>query len=84
AWGEWFNVRLVELVLQDGEGNDLVRQRENEDLQRCQDCGGRGQGGTQEVSNDGRGSSGGSGDGSPSSGDNVGSLLRFTLTGDET
>jgi phospholipid/cholesterol/gamma-HCH transport system substrate-binding protein len=83
AWGEWFNVRLVELVLQDSEGNDLVRQRENEDLQRCQNCGGRGQGGTEQVSNDGDSSSNGSGGGS-GSGDNVGTLLRFTLTGDES
>ena len=83
AWGEWFNVRLVELVLQDGESNDLVRQRENEDLQRCENCGGRGEGETEQVSrdNDGGSSSGGSGTEPPS--ENVGSLLRFTLTGDE-
>jgi phospholipid/cholesterol/gamma-HCH transport system substrate-binding protein len=82
AWGEWFNVRLVELVLQDSESNDLIRQRENEDLQRCQNCGGRGQGGTEQISNDGGSSSNGNGGGSGT--DNVGSLLRFSLTGDET
>lgn len=84
AWGEWFNVRIVELVVQDGESNDLVRQRENEDLQRCENCGGRGEGGTEQVSRDNDdGSSAGddSGTGAPS--ENVGSLLRFTLTGDE-
>jgi hypothetical protein len=84
AWGEWFNVRIVELVLQDGESNDLVRQRENEDLQRCENCGGRGEGGTEQVSRDNDdGSPAGedSGTGAPS--ENVGSLLRYTLTGDE-
>jgi phospholipid/cholesterol/gamma-HCH transport system substrate-binding protein len=84
AWGEWFNVRIVELVLQDGESNDLVRQRENEDLQRCENCGGRGEGGTEQVSRDNDGGSPAgddSGTGAPS--ENVGSLLRYTLTGDE-
>ena len=84
AWGEWFNVRIVELVVQDGESNDLVRQRENEDLQRCENCGGRGEGGTEQVSRDNDdGSSAGddSETGAPS--ENVGSLLRYTLTGDE-
>jgi hypothetical protein len=81
AWGEWFNVRLVELVLQDGESNDLVRVRENEDLQRCENCGGRGQGSTEQVSRDG--SSGGAGAGAGAPSENVGSLLRYTLTGDE-
>ncbi len=84
AWGEWFNVRIVELVLQDGESNDLVRQRENEDLQRCENCGGRDEGGTEQVSRDNDGGSPGvddSGTGAPS--ENVGSLLRYTLTGDE-
>ena len=84
AWGEWFNVRIVELVLQDGESNDLVRQRENEDLQRCENCGGRGEGGTEQVSRDNNGGSpagNDSGPGAPS--ENVGSLLRYTLTGDE-
>jgi phospholipid/cholesterol/gamma-HCH transport system substrate-binding protein len=82
AWGEWFNVRIVELGLQDGESNDLVSQRENEDMQRCENCGGRGKGGTEQVSrqND-DGSSGGDGSGAPS--ENVGSLLRYTLTGDK-
>jgi len=84
AWGEWFNVRIVELVLQDGESNDLVRQRENEDLQRCENCGGRGQGGTEQVSRDNAGgSSGGAGTGTGAPSENVGSLLRYTLTGDE-
>ncbi|MGH2776906.1 MAG: MlaD family protein [Actinomycetota bacterium] len=82
AWGEWFNVRLVELVVQDGESNDLVRQRENEDIQRCENCGGRGQGGTEQVSNDNNGGNGSSG-GSSDPAENVGSLLRFSLTGDE-
>ena len=83
AWGEWFNVRLVELVVQDGESNDLARPGEIENVQRCESCGGRGEGGTDQVSNDGRGSSssGDGGSGDPS--ENVGSLLRFTLTGDE-
>jgi phospholipid/cholesterol/gamma-HCH transport system substrate-binding protein len=82
AWGEWFNVRIVELVLQDGESNDLVRERENEDLQRCENCGGRGEGGTEQVSRDkDDGSSGRDGSVAPS--ENVGSLLRYTLTGDE-
>ncbi|MGH2752735.1 MAG: MlaD family protein [Actinomycetota bacterium] len=83
AWGEWFNVRLVELVVQDGEGNDLVRQREDEDVQRCENCGGKGKGGTKQVGDDGD-SADGDGDGSGGSSENVGSLLRFTLTGDES
>jgi phospholipid/cholesterol/gamma-HCH transport system substrate-binding protein len=84
AWGEWFNVRIVELVLQDGESNDLVRQREIEDVQRCENCGGRGQGGTEQISNDdGSGSSSADGGTASNPAENVGSLLRFSLTGDE-
>jgi virulence factor Mce-like protein len=83
AWGEWFNVRLVELVLQDGESNDLVRQRENEDLQRCESCGGKGRGGTEQVSRDnGASSSAGGGGGTDAPSENVGSLLRYALTED--
>jgi phospholipid/cholesterol/gamma-HCH transport system substrate-binding protein len=85
AWGEWFNVRLVELVLQDGESNDLARVRENEDLQRCESCGGKGEGGTEQVSRDNDdGSSAGDGSGATEApSENVGSLLRYSLTGDE-
>jgi hypothetical protein len=68
-------------VLKDGESNDLVRQRENEDLQRCESCGGRDEGGTEQVSRDGSSGGAGAGTGAPS--ENVGSLLRYTLTGGE-
>jgi len=82
AWGEWFNVRLVELVVQDGESNDLVRVREDEDLQRCENCGGREGAGSEQVSRNGGRSTTGGGDTGPSS-ENVGALLRYTLVGDD-
>ncbi len=86
SWGEFFNVRIVEILFQDSEGNDLLRQREDES-QRCKNCGDKGKGGTEQrqVSKDPNGGApgGDSGDGQGRAGENVGSLLRYTLTGDD-
>ena len=84
SWGEWFNVRIVELVFQDNQGNDLVRQGELPNQHPDEG------GGTDDDEGDGSDnkqvdSGGGSGDGSSGStpSENVGSLLRYTLAGDQ-
>ena len=84
SWGEWFNVRIVELVLQDNQGNDLVRQKELPNQHADE---GGGTDGDEGDGNDNRqveSEDGSSGDGSSGSApsENIGSLLRYTLAGD--
>ncbi|MGH2827241.1 MAG: MCE family protein [Actinomycetota bacterium] len=84
SWGEWFNVRIVELVLQDNQGNDLVRQKELPN-QHADEGGGtdgdEGDGNDNRQVDSGDGSSGEGSSGSAPS-ENIGSLLRYTLAGD--
>lgn len=70
SWGEWFNVRLVALVVQDQESNILVNQREAENQR---DPGGGDRAGTP-------GSQGEDGGPAPAR-QGVESVLRFVLSG---
>ena len=82
SWGEWFNVRIVELVLQDNQGNDLVRQKELPNQHADEGGGTDGDEGDDSRQVDsGDGSSGDGSSGSTPS-ENIGSLLRYTLAGD--
>ena len=84
SWGEWFNVRIVELVFQDNQGSDLVRQKELPN-QHADEGGGtdgdEGGGNDNKQVDSGGGSEDGSSGSAPS--ENVGSLLRYTLAGDQ-
>ena len=84
SWGEWFNVRIVELVFQDNQGSDLVRQKELPN-QHADEGGGtdgdKGGGNDNKQVDSGGGSEDGSSGSAPS--ENVGSLLRYTLAGDQ-
>ncbi|MDQ4059385.1 MAG: MCE family protein, partial [Actinomycetota bacterium] len=84
SWGEWFNVRIVELIFQDNQGNDLVRQEELPN-QHADEGGGtdgdEGDGSDNRQVDGGEGSGGGSSGSAPS--ENIGSLLRYTLAGDQ-
>lgn len=78
GWGEFFNVRIVKILVQDRASNDLVVQGETDD-QHGDSGGGTGGG-------NGGGGGGGNGGGGSSSGDgteNVGAILRYVLSGDE-
>lgn len=74
AWGEWFNVRIIEIVLQDRNSNDIVRQGELSN-QHGDRGGGAGGGG-----DDDGGSQGSRG----FERENIGAILRYSLSGDSS
>jgi len=82
SWGEWFNVRIVELVFQDNQGNDLVRQRELPNQHADEGGGTDGDEGDDSRQVDRGGGSSGDGSSGSTPSENIGSLLRYTLVGD--
>ncbi|MGH2734333.1 MAG: MlaD family protein [Actinomycetota bacterium] len=74
SWGEFFNVRLIKLMVQDNQGNDLAVVSEA-DNQHGDSGGGTGDG-------DGGNGDGDGGGSEPPARENVGSILRYVLTGD--
>ncbi len=80
SWGEWFNVRIVELVFQDNQGNDLVRQKELPNQHADE---GGGTDGDEGDGNDNKQVDSGDGSSGSAPSENVGSLLRYTLAGDQ-
>jgi phospholipid/cholesterol/gamma-HCH transport system substrate-binding protein len=84
SWGEWFNVRIVELVLQDNQGNDLVRQKElpNQHADEGGGTDGDEGDGNDNRQVDSRDESSGKGSSGSAPSENIGSLLRYTLAGD--
>lgn len=74
SWGEWFNVRIIELVVRDTQSNDIARQGEL-DNQHGDEGGDPG----------GNGGGGGGGGGRPEGADErqgVEAILRYVLTGE--